>query len=108
MRHRHGVVDVLGIALRSDIHGNLRERGFQLHDLLGVGGGFGLGFAHELEHVRNVLDILGAGLLRDVSGAKVIVAFGQAEATLIHYSDLLAGVFEVLLFAEVEKCGVVD
>ena len=35
----------------------------------GTGGGFGFGLAHEFEDVGDVLDILGAGLFGDVSGA---------------------------------------
>ncbi len=68
-----------------------------------VAGGFLFRLARELEHVGDVLHILGAGFLGGVAGAEIVVAFGQSQAALVDDGDLLAGVLEILLLAEVEK-----
>ena len=44
-----------------------------------------------------------AELLILVAGAGVVVALGEAETALVDDGDLLAGVLEVLLFAEAEE-----
>ena len=36
-------------------------------------------------------------------GAEIVVAFGQSQASLVNHGNLLARIFEVLLFTEVEK-----
>ena len=55
-----------------------------------------------------MLDILLAGLFRDVTGAEVIIALGQPQSTLVDTCDLLAGVLEILLLSEVQKRAYAD
>ena len=63
------------------------KRGFDLHDL----GGFGLGrvrfVSEQLEHLRNVGDVLVADGNGPVVALGVIVAVGQAEAAGFGESD---------------------
>ena len=61
------------------------------------------GSPSQLQHVGDVLHVLGAGLLGCVSGAEIVVAFRQAQAALVGHRDLLAGILEVLLFAKAHE-----
>jgi hypothetical protein len=51
-----------------------------------------------------VLHVLGAGLLGCVSGAEIIIAFRQAQATLVGYRDLLTRILEVLFLYNAHEC----
>ena len=69
----------------------------------GVAGSFVFRFARQLQHVGDVLHVLGAGLLGGVSGAEIVVAFRQAQAALVDHGDLLAGILEILLLAKAHE-----
>ena len=97
------MVNLVGVAARSDVHGDLGQRGFQLHDGFGVAGSFVFRLAYQLQHVGDVLHVLGAGLLGGVSAAEIVIAFGQAQAALVGHCDLLAGILEILLLAKAHE-----
>ena len=82
------------------------KRGFDLHDL----GGFGLGrvrfVSEQLEHLRNVGDVLVADGNGPVVALGVIVAVGQAEAAGFGESDYILRILEVLVGTEVKEQAV--
>ena len=88
--YRHDVIDVLGVALGSDVHGDLGQRGFHLHDLLRVAGSGASGSPMSLSMLAMCCDILLARLFCGVTGAEIVVALGQAKTALVHNGDLLA------------------
>jgi len=97
------MIDGLGIAALGVGHGGFGEFGFEGEDVGGVALGVSGGLAGEGEHFGDVDYVFRADLLILVAGAGVVVALGEAQTALIDDGDLLAGVFEVLLFAEAKE-----
>ncbi len=102
LRHGHLVIDLVRVAPVGAVHRRVRERRLDVHHGLGFGGGFRGIVAHQLEHVRHVLEILPAQLLRLVVVVAIILAVRQTESALLGLGDHLRAVLEILLGPKIE------
>ena len=80
IRNRHQMVNLVRMAARGHVLGSLGQGGLQSHDCSGVAGGLAFRFARKLQHVGDVLHILGAGLLCGLARPEVVIPFGQSNA----------------------------
>ncbi len=97
------VIQLLRIAATGRVERPLGQAGFNLHDDLRLGRGFGFIVAQQHKHFRDVLDVFLAQVNRLGVVLEIVVAIGQAQAALIHFGNHLARVLEVGVGVEAEQ-----
>src|SRR6185437_8539906 len=68
-----------------------------------IGCGLRLRLTEQLEDIGHMLHVLFANLFVFRSGARVVIALRQAEATLVSFGDFLVGILEILVGAVAEE-----
>ncbi len=103
--HGHLVVARVRVAELDLLQRCLRQQGFQPHDGLCADLCVLGGVAGQLEHLRDVRDVLCAELLRLLIVGEVVLAFRQAEAALAELRNLEVAVLRVGTGPEAEARG---
>ncbi len=102
---RHFVVVFLRIAQFDAGARGLRKRSFQRENLFRVLARGRLRFAEQRQHLRDMIDILVAQLLRSIVRFRVVIAVRHAESALNNIRNHHGAVLVVLPGAEPEECA---